>query len=268
MPRTSQPIKVVILIVSIVLLILFLHFIRVLSPLERGIVYLTKPVMRLTYSLSNKIGDNYLSFRSKQDLLRENKELKDQIAILLKEKSYFENEKEENEFLREQLKFSQTMSYEFVIANVIGKNIGGKPNSLLLDVGTQSGLVVGQPVLGAAGIVVGKISKVENNRSLMTLINDDLSRIAVKIQGRTKTMGVVEGEFGLGLKMGFIPQNEIVFEGDLVVTSGIEENVPANLVVGQIERIKKEPEALFHEATIKSPIDFSKITMVNIVKNK
>ena len=268
MPKTPQPIKIVLLTISIVLILFILHATHVLAPIERSLVFLTKPVMRFVYSVSSKIGSNYLEFRSKRELLSENKELKDQLVVLLKEKSHYLNEKEENEFLREQLKFSQTMPNEFIIANVIGKNISEMQNSLLLDVGENNGLIVGQPVLGDQGIVIGKISKVEKNRSFMTLINDDLSRLAAKISGVSKTMGIVEGEFGLGLKMSYIPQNENIKEGDLVVTSGLEEYIPANLVVGQVEKVLREPEALFQEATIKSPIDFSKITMVNIVKGK
>jgi len=268
MPLTPKPKKLIILTVVIILLLVFLHYTHILSPLERVITGMTKTIMRISYNFSNNIGANYLEFKSKRELLNENKELKDQLAILFKEKSRYLNEKEENDFLREQLKFSQTLNYEFIIANVVGKNVAGIQNILLLDVGEQNGLIVGQPVLGEQGVVIGKISKVEKNRAFMLLINDDLSRIAVKVQGADKTMGIIEGEFGLGIKMRLIPQNETISEGDLVVTSGLEELVPANLIIGTIEKITKAPEDLFQEAAIKSPIDFSKITMVNIVKNK
>lgn len=268
MALTPKPIKLILLTIASVLLLLFLHYTHILSPFERLIVALTKPGLELAYNVSNRIGADYLDFKAKRELLVENKELKDQLAILFKEKSRYMTEKEENDFLREQLKFSQTMNYDFIIANVIGKNVAAVQNSLLLDVGEKDGLKVGQPVLGEQGVVIGKISKVEANRAFMLLINDDLSRLAVKVQGINKTLGLIEGEFGLGIKMRLIPQNEIINEADLVVTSGLEEFVPANLIVGQIEQIIKSPEALFQEASIKSPIDFSKITLVNIVKNQ
>jgi len=266
MSFNPKPTKLILLTVGMVFLLFFLHYIHVLSPLERLVVATTKPIMSIVYNISNAIGTNYLDFKSKRELLVQNKELQDQLAILLKEKGRYLTEKEENDFLREQLKFSQTQNYGFVIANVIGKNVGGLENSLLLDVGEKNGIKIGQPVLGAQGIIIGKINKVEVNRSFMLFINDDLSRLAAKIQGMTKTIGTIDGEFGLGLKMSLIPQNEIISEGDIVVTSGLEELVPANLVVGQIEKITKEPEALFQEASIKSPVDFNKVTMVNIVK--
>jgi len=266
MPLTPKPVKLALVTLAAVALLFFLHYIHVLAPLERLVVAISKPAMRLTYGFSNKIGTSYLELKTKKQLLTENKELKDQVATLLKEKGRYLSEKEENDFLREQLKFTQTTPYQFVIANVIGKNVGGLQNTLLLDSGAKDGIKIGQPVLGEQGILVGKISKVQTNRSFMTLINDDLSRVAAKVQGITKTIGVIEGEFGLGIKMRLIPQNELISEGDLVVTSGLEELVPANLVIGQVEKVTRVPEELFQEAAIKSPVDFSKITMVNIIK--
>lgn len=254
--------------VVFILLLFFLHYIGVLSPIERLLVSATKPVMRLTYGVSNSVGSGYLDFRTKQELLAENKELKDDLNTLLKEKNKYLTEREENEFLRSQLKFTQTRENEFIIANVIGKNVDNIQNTLVLDKGEKDGVLEGQPVLADEGVLVGKINKVTKNSSFVLLVNDDLSRVATKIKSQTKTMGVVEGEYGLGIKMKLIPQTEIVNEGDLVVTSGLEPLVPADLIIGQVERVFNEPEELFQEVSINSQVDFNKITMVNIIKIK
>lgn len=81
-------------------------------------------------------------------------------------------------------------------------------------------------------------------------------------------MGLVEGEYGLGIKMKLIPHFELIKENDLVVTSGLEEGIPRGLIVGQIKLIKNEPEELFQEASIESAVDFGKITLVNIIKQE
>lgn len=258
--------KLVLITVVIIILLFFLHQVGILSPLERAFVAITKPVMRITYNLSNRVGENYLELKSKQELIQENKELKDQLDTLVKEKSKYTTEREENEFLRAQLKFVQEADHEFMIANVIGKNVDNIQNSLVLDKGSKDGVLVGQPVLADEGIMIGKISKVTSNNSFVLLINDDLSFVAAKIKSKTKTMGVVDGEFGLGIKMRLIPQNEIINEGDVVVTSGLEKYVPADLIIGLVELVFNEPEELFQEVSIKSQVDFNKITLVNIIK--
>ena len=96
--------------------------------------------------------------------------------------------------------------------------------------------------------------------------NDDLSKIAARIQNKSRTIGVVEGEFGLGIKMRLIPQTEMIKEGDVIVTSGLEQKVPGNIVIGQIKNIVNEPEELFQEAALESMVDFNKINIVNIIK--
>ena len=250
----------------IVLLLFFLHYIKVLRPVENLAVSVTKPILRSVYQASYWVGDNYLNFKSKQSLVQENKELKDQLAMLINEKSRCVSEQEENQFLREQMQFVDKNQYLFEIARVIGQSADGSQNALILDVGSKSGVVVGQPVLAEQNMLIGKIIKVSKNSSIVLLINDDLSKIAARIQNKSRTIGVVEGEFGLGIKMRLIPQTEMIKEGDVIVTSGLEQKVPGNIVIGQIKNIVNEPEELFQEAALESMVDFNKINIVNIIK--
>lgn len=258
--------KLILITVAIILLLFFLHYTKLLSPVERGIVYLTKPIMSGVYRASTYVGDNYVEYKTKKDLLRENKEIKDQLTTLLKEKSLFYTEREENIFLRQQLKFVQENDFDYEIANVVGKNVDNTQNSLIIDKGENFGLKVGQPVIVNDGVLIGKINKVDKNKAFVLLINDDLSRVAVKIQNTSRTLGVIEGEFGLGIKMKLIPQTELIREDDPVVSSGLEDLVPAGLIVGQVEKIFSAPEELFQSASIRSLVDFNKVTIVNIIK--
>jgi rod shape-determining protein MreC len=266
MPSLNRQTKLVIITVVVILLLFFLHYTRILSPVERALVGMTKPLLKITYSISNSVGEKYLEYQSKNELVRENKELKDELIILLKEKAHYFTEKEENEFLRTQLGFVKANNFEYEIANVVGKNPDNTQNSLLVDKGEKHGLIVGQPVLADEGMLIGKLVRVDRATSTILLINDDLSKVAAKIQTQYKTIGVVEGEFGLGMKMKLVPQSEVISESDIVVTSGLEDLVPANLIIGQVERIYNQPEELFQEVSIRTFVDLGKITIVNIIK--
>lgn len=260
--------KLVLAAVVIIFLLLFLHYIRVLRPIENGLSYLTRPILGAVYGAANWVGNKYLRYESRQELWRENKDLKDQLAILIKEKSRFLLESEENEFLRAQLRFTQSNQYDFVIARVIGKNADNTQNSLIIDQGEKQSLRVGLPVVVGEGMLIGKVTKVNKTSALVLLINDDLSKVAVQIQNQARTMGVIEGEYGLGIRMKLIPQFESIKENDLVVTSGLEHDIPRGLIVGQIKAIKNEPEELFQEASVESVVDFNKITLVNVIKQR
>jgi len=209
-----------------------------------------------------------MDFRSSREIMRENKDLKDQVVTLLKEKSEFLTEREENDFLRKQLNFNKENNYNLEIANVIGKDLDKTRNTMIIDKGTKNGIAVGQPVITDAGVIIGKIFKVNKNNAVVLLINDDLSKVAAKIQNQAKTIGMVEGEYGLGMKMNLIPQTEMIKEDDVVVTSGLEKGIPSGILIGQIERVIAAPEELFQEASVKSAVDFSKITLISIIKEK
>ena len=258
--------KQIILSVVIIFLLFFLHYLGVLRPIENSVIYLTKPFLRVFYGASNWVGTNYLDYRSKQSLIEENNELKNQLLTLIKEKSVYQVEAEENEFLKSQINFSKNLKNEFEVARVIGQNTELTQNSLIIDKGESSGLIVGLPVLGDNGVLIGKVYKVNKTSAMVLLINDDLSKVSVKVLNGAKTIGLVEGEYGIGIKMRFIPQSETVKVDDIVVTSGLEQAIPKGLVVGQIKKVNQEPEQLFQEASIESLIDFNKVTLVNIIK--
>ncbi len=234
--------------------------------MERLTVYLTKPIFSFVYKSSTWIGDKYLNHETKQQLEEENKELKDQIIALINEKSKYLVEAEENEFLKSQLKFIQEHDYDFEVARVIGRNLDSAENAIIIDKGSDSGLSDGQPVLAEQGIIIGKLIRVSSSSSLVLLLNDDLSKLAAKVQNQGKTIGVVEGEYGLGMRMRLVPQAEKIKEGDVVVTSGLEPKVPKGLVIGLVKSVKSEPEELFQEASIETMVDFNKVILVNIIK--
>jgi len=265
MSRIERSTKLLFITIIALALIFFLHFLGILQPLERGTMAVFRPVLGVFYQLSNKIGGNYLEFKSKQELIRENKDLKDQLQGLLLEKSKFYTEKEENDFLREQLNFAVNSAEQFVIADVIGRGADNSQSVIIINRGENDGLRVGQPVLADGSIMVAKISRVSLHSAQALLINDDLSSVAAKIHNKAKTMGLVQGEYGLGMKMKLIPQSEVIKENDVIVSSGLETLVPAGLLIGTVDRVLNEPENLFQEASLKSLIDFNKITMVSVV---
>jgi len=261
----------------IIFILLFFHYIGILRPLENLVVGATRPILTGVYSASGWVGDAFLNLQSRRALLAENKELKDKLATLLVENSVCLEDKSENEFLRAQLQFVEKRGYDMEIARVVGRGADNISNVLVLDKGETMGIFVGQPVLAArldatsgqgwqGGFLIGKIIKTRKNSSLALLVTDDLSKVAAKVQNQAKTVGLVEGEYGLEIKMNLIPQSELIKEGDIIVTSGLEELVPAGIIIGEVNKVDREPEEMFQNAALVSPVNFGKVTMVSIIK--
>ena len=53
--------------------------------------------------------------------------------------------------------------------------------------------------------------------------------------------------------------------GDIIITSGLEDNIPHGLVVGTVETIDEADEAIFKTATINLPVNFDKIFIVSVL---
>ena len=138
---------------------------------------------------------------------------------------------------------------------------------LIIKKGTLDNISIGDPVVVANGILIGQISKVEKDISYIRLTNDNESRIATMILNESESAGVVEGGYGISLRMKYIPRNEVVMINDDVVTSGVEENVPRGLLVGQVVAIENEAYKPFQQAILSPATDLSKINIVTVLLN-
>jgi len=213
---------------------------------------------------SQGVGNFFQRWTSTRGVYDENNKLRNQIADLLFNRSELEQLKAENDSLRAQLNFAKSKN-KFTLANVTGKVNELSSNIIIIDKGSNYNIRNGKPVVANDGILIGKIIKVENNSSLVRLLSDSQNKIGGTVLNNDKTIGVVSGEYNLGLKLTMIPLTETVNPGDLLITSGLETDIPRGLLIGQIENVQKELYQPFQRADIKPAIDFSKISIVSVI---
>jgi len=91
--------------------------------------------------------------------------------------------------------------------------------------------------------------------------------LAATIYGEDKTNGIIQGELGLTTKMKFIPLLKKIKIDDLVVTSGLEANIPKGLVVGKVSVVNKENNGIWQEAIV-TPLDsIEYLSVVSVIIN-
>ncbi len=250
----------------ILILIIFFHYFGWLNFIERPIKALIIPIStRITHwRVSSQ--DFFNSYFSNKDELVEsyNKCLvKNQDSEVADVKS--KDLEQENNELRKQLGFFHRRNFTHVTANVVGLNTDNIEKMIIINAGEQDGLKNDQPVIVGDGVIVGTIAKVEKDISMVRLINDNQSKVAATLLNKDGSLGVVEGGYGLSIKMNFIPRNEVVLVGDKVITSGLEENVPRGLLIGEVSVAENEAYQPFQQAVLTPAVDLSKLFIVSVL---
>jgi len=271
--------KIVVLEILVVFLIFF-HFLGFLSPLEKGLVSISKPFQGFFYNLGQKTREIFIS---KRTLEEKNKELENKVNELTLDISRLKSQEIENKILRENLNFFKKNNYQYVLANLIGRTSSGYStlslgnNILILDKGEKDGLKENLAVIvprrkgddNIEGFLIGKIIKVEPSISFCLTILDSHSQIAASLENNSLTSGVVRGEYGLSLIMDLIPPEQKVEEGSFVTTSGLEKDIPPGLVIGKVISLENaSEEEIFKKAKLKSLIDFTNLKIVTVLVPK
>lgn len=249
-------------VVVFFLIIVILHYTGILSPVEGLAIKILQPIESKIYHFGKKIQLLWKHNISVEDYLKLQEE-RNQLIVKNVELQMLD---QENQELRSALNFTKENQYKFLIANVIGRD-PLVSNYFILNKGTKDGVENNLPVTSPEGILVGKIIKTEPNISVMLIPTDKNFETAGCILGKTKrnTSGLVHGERGLSIKMDFIPQDEIVEKDDIVVTSGLELNMPKGLVIGKISEVKKEEKDIFGEANISPLITYEDLNIVMVL---
>lgn len=252
----------------VLILVLLLHFFGWLDPVESAMRALLNPGSKVLYSWSMKIGDKTEEFKSVSELEESYAKIRSEYEQEKVDRLHYTLLEEENELLKEQLHFFASSTYEHIGAEVIGKNIEPLGSTLVLNRGSRDGIQPGQPVIVGKGILIGKIVRVEEKVAIVRLLNDSQSKIAATVMNRERSLGLVEGGYGISVRMTFVPQNETLTVGDKVITSGLEEGIPRGLFIGEIIVIEKEAYQPFQQAVITAATALDKISMVSILTQK
>ncbi|MDD5031997.1 MAG: rod shape-determining protein MreC [Patescibacteria group bacterium] len=264
-------------LVAVVGLLIFLHFIKVLSPLENIAARAINPLAGQFYSVSTSLRVALSERTDKGELLAALNDLQAEINQIKAENARLKAIKEENEKLRQYLKFSTKNEFDFVLANIISRGTLANPvnrgQSLIIDKGTADGLISGLAVVNNEGTIVGKIAEAKENVAEIYLSTGSNCKLAAAIQrsqgepeDANKTVGIAEGELGLTIRMNFIPQAEEIKVGDIAVTSGLEKSVPAGLIIGEVIEVDKTSNEVWQRATIEPLANLDELTIVSVFR--
>lgn len=198
---------------------------------------------------------NWKQFRS------ESRELREEVERLRTASMQVRETQEENLRLRRLLGLRDRLPLSTLAGEVIAKEWSGWVRSLTVNRGRGDGIARMTPVIVPEGLV-GRVAEVRSGAAVIQLINDPSSTVGAVVQ-RTRTVGVVEGELGGGIRFKFLARDSGGLQaGDLVVTSGLGGLFPKGLPVGRVTAIEDHGSALFHYARIYPVADLARVEEV------
>ena len=167
----------------------------------------------------------------------------------------------ENERLRSMLGYTEGTLEPEIAARVIGVNASPHFISLRINRGENDGVRVGMPVVTPDG-VVGQVSRVVGGTADVMLITDPSSKPAALVQ-RSRVRGSAMGAGGgASLLLDNVLRADDVNDGDTVITSGTDGVFPKGLVLGTVERVVREPSAMYVKARIVPAVDLRRVEEV------
>lgn len=172
-----------------------------------------------------------------QNTSRENERLKSENDALKLQITQLQGKAAEADRLAALLKFRQTNTdVPMVSARVIGGSADSATQTIYLDRGERDGVRKNMGVITPDG-VVGKVIESYKDTSQVLLLTDEHSGVGAKLV----SSGLQSPVGGTGeplLVMKYIPNDDDVNSGELVVTSGMDRIFPRDLPVGTIADIK------------------------------
>ncbi|MBV7391758.1 MULTISPECIES: rod shape-determining protein MreC [Enterococcus] len=202
----------------------------------------------------------------------ENQRLKEKIDEYEELEQRNKNQEKEISQLQDELELNETLSdYDKVTANVITRSPNSWQDNLVVDKGTTDGIEKDMAVMSQAGLV-GRVVEASANSSkveLLTTDSNDVNRFPVKISTDDgDSYGVLSGyrKKKQELIADDLTETSDIKKGDIVQTSGLGGNSPANLPIGEVTEVKTTGYGLAKEIYIKPYADMFDFSVVTIIQ--
>lgn len=165
----------------------------------------------------------------------ENIRLKKSVEALLLEREKYQETLLENKRLRELLKLRETQKNHITSARVIARGIDHWANTFIIDKGTKDGVAKDMSAVTPKGLA-GKVFKVSDSYSYLLSLTDINFSAAVRLQG-SRREGVLSGTGARKCSLKYIPYEDEIKPGDVVVTSGLDMLFPPGIQVGYVSKV-------------------------------
>nr|WP_296262292.1 MULTISPECIES: rod shape-determining protein MreC [unclassified Pseudomonas] len=175
-------------------------------------------------------------FGSRTELAAENEKLKTENLLLQGRLQKLAALTEQNVRLRELLNSSALVNEKVEVAELIGMDPNPFTHRIIINKGERDGVVLGQPVLDARGLM-GQVVELMPYTSRVLLLTDTTHSIPVQVN-RNGLRAIASGTGNPErLELRHVADTADIKEGDLLVSSGLGQRFPAGYPVATVKEV-------------------------------
>lgn len=229
----------------------------VMTPMQKGINY-----------VGSFFSDKIDLVATKEELLKENEELKAQVEELTYDNKILVQEKNEGDELRRLYELdTKYPDYHKVAARVVGRDSNNWYNTFVIDKGTADGIQKDMNVIAGEGLV-GIVAEAGKHYSKVRSIIDDKSNVSAMFLKTSDTCivkGNLESIFNGVIDVEMINKEAKIENGYEVVTSHISTKYLQGILIGYVSDISDDPTSLTKTAKLTPVVSFDKLETVLII---
>jgi len=213
-----------------------------LTSIRGQLEIVVQPLWRLA-GLPAKLGDTVRDDAvTRARLMEENQTLRNALLISGARIARLQAAADENARLRGLLGAVERAGLDVQLAPILDVALDPTRQRLILDIGSDQGVRMGQPVIDAGGLL-GQVIEVRPSTATVLLLTDPDHAVPVTIARN----GIRLVAYGRGdrIELANIPTSGDVKVGDQVVTSGLGGRFPPGFPVGSIVRLRRDESRVF-----------------------
>jgi cell shape-determining protein MreC len=250
--------KKVIKFAIIAFIIFLIFFFR--ATIFGSLSYTTGTIFRPVLVFGNNVGEEISNigsiFHNRKSLMLENEDLKSQILQSQADRANYASVLDENNKLKEILG-RKNWNANLILGNILSKKNQSIYSSLIIDIGMNQGVVIGQRVFALGNIPIGRIVEVDANSSKVILFSSPGEKTEVIVNGKYVFMELV-GRGGGNFEM-ILPRDFVLDVGTEVVLPGA-----TPYVLGTVATIISDPRDAFQKALLVSPVNIQELKFVQV----
>ncbi len=253
----------------LVLFVFGIAFLALSGYLAKAIDRVLSPVVQVQSTFMERLDFIVKLFNISQEdvnLAAENENLTNQIAELQNRIIQLQQDLNEADILYALLGFARSSPDEqYIPAKVIGKDPSPFLKYILIDQGSDQGIRAGMPVVTNKGLI-GRIEAVTASAARVKLITDSTSMInAIVVDADAECM--LQGSITGDVTIEMVSQDVKLEPGQVIQTSGLGGDFPADLIIGQVLNVNQINNELFQSASVLPAEDFDSLQAVLVVSN-